>query len=180
MRKLTFAFALLLLSLPLAAQQSDLRVSAFVTGIDSAKRVDTDGAGISLEYRALERWSVELAVAEEQHQFLLPVPDPNLLASWIAQYERKSSHPVDLVARYHFVNSTHWEPFLGAGMRYVAGPTTTMSGKLDNRTSAEVTGGVYYNLSSRLALRVEAKRLLREEVSYDRAFKPSFGVSFRF
>ncbi|MEA2570304.1 MAG: outer membrane protein beta-barrel domain [Acidobacteriota bacterium] len=120
------------------------------------------GGGFALDHAWTDRVSTVLSVGAERRS--------------------GSTFPVDLIARYHFTNSSIWTPYFGAGARYVKGPgggeATTV---IRDRSSAEVNGGVLLRVTPRVNLQFDVKHLLRSDsVTFDPNTKASIGVSWRF
>jgi hypothetical protein len=89
------------------------------------------------------------------------------------------TYPIDLTARYRFVNDTRWKPFIGAGARYVAAPHVDSMFGYTNRLSPELVGGVVFQLRH-LGIVVDGKALLADHEYYDSAFKTAVGLNWRF
>jgi outer membrane protein W len=87
---------------------------------------------------------------------------------------------VDLTGRYHFFLPTmRWRPYAGLGMRWVKAPGSPAS--QDDRLSAQVIAGLDFNLTREWSLRIDAKRLLRDDgAAHDQLMKVSLGAGYRF
>jgi outer membrane protein W len=139
------------------------------------------GYGLGLEYRLSDRWSAELSVAREESAtwtFGTIGPDGQL----VQQRFSIVSHPVDVVGQYHFSTGSAWKPFVGLGARYVdsSGPGFPYSVE-ESRISPQITGGFYYHFTPRLGLRVDVKRLLRNDSTFfDDTRKVSVGLGWKF
>lgn len=139
------------------------------------------GLGLGLEYQFSDRWSGELSVTREKN------------ATWTVgvigadgAYEARNfeivAHPVDAVAQYHFFTENAWKPFVGIGARYVSstGPGAPYEYE-KTRLAPQLTAGFYYNITRRLGLRVDMKRLLSSDSTfYDDSRKLSVGVGWKF
>ena len=184
MRRIAAVLLMSLFAVPVFAADP-LRLSVFVSDVQFSRSdiAGTDwngGFGLGLEYRFNPGWSAELSVAREEHtQVIIPFDDvPGLPAPVIRTDVR--SYPVDVTARRHFFATSRWQPFLGAGVRYVDGPTV-LELEHDNRISAQVIGGVDFMATERFGLRFDAKRLLRGDSEiYDDTMKVSVGATWRF
>ncbi|HKO02958.1 MAG TPA: outer membrane beta-barrel protein, partial [Thermoanaerobaculia bacterium] len=136
--------------------------------------------------------------AERQRQnssYSVEPPTPNQpFTRYIFQRTYRTTYPLDFLARYHFVTESRWTPYFGIGARYVNGPGTNTkvtegfdgvfrveSTRYQDRTSAEVNGGVIFRITPHVGLQIDGKRLLRSDgVNYDPINKVSVGVSWRF
>lgn len=163
--------ALLLLAPPLAAQERTNRFAVFVSqpATDGA-----DGFGVAFEKRFTERWSAELAVSREEYTASGIFPGS-------AEFDVETI-PVDLTVRFDFrTPSTRWRPFLGGGARWVDPTSDSPAYDYGSRISAQVIGGVDFNITDIWSLRADAKQLLRlYDQPYDNAFKVSLGACVRF
>jgi outer membrane protein W len=139
------------------------------------------GFGLALEYRFSDRWSGEIAASRETAGFTtigVPGPDGVFLAERRSIIER----PIDAVVQYHFFTRSAWKPFVGLGLRHVESPDAYVPfSESTSRTSAQMVGGVYYNITPRLSLRLDAKRLLRtDDAFYDDDTKAAIGFGWKF
>ena len=166
--------ALLLLAIPLGAQERANRLGLFLSQptFDSTG-AEGDGFGISYERLFTERWSLELAVSREEYT------DTGIFPG-TAEFEVES-YPVDATVRFTFETpSRHWRPFLGAGARWVD-PSDNPRLEVDNRLSGQIVGGVDFQFGEWWYLRGDAKILLRlYDESYDNVLKLSLGGGVRF
>jgi outer membrane protein W len=181
---------LLLFAVPAFPQHSNA-VSLFVTRLSQSNigTAQVDAAyGASLDHRFTERWSGELSVSSQRSRRYLRTfstgsePTSVLLAYRI--------YPIDANVSYHFWGGNHWQPYVGAGLRYV---NDTFHGYEGTRRTAfyrsavhtvdpEISGGITLQFNRVLGLRLDAKQLLgskRSDVA-DPEFKASAGLSFRF
>ena len=164
MRRLLFVIALFA-ALPLFAQESPVRVSAYVTDIIET---DAKGFGAALEYQLHPRWAVELAVASETHT----------IGSFFSSAERDvDTTPIDLTVHYYFTNQTRWQPFIGAGVRHL----TSSDDAVSDGTSGEFVGGVHVMLTPSFSIRVDGRVLENDdEISFGPSMKLSAGVGWKF
>lgn len=165
-------------------QQGTFRVFAFgsnfgYTQSDSVGSNWHGGYGLGLEYRFRDRWSAEISVAQEESHgptFTTRYPDGTV---FIGSHSL-TNHPVDVVGQYHFITRSAWKPYVGAGARYVRDEGAPFVDRGD-RLSAQLVGGIYYNVTPRVALRLDLKRLLRtDSTGYDDGRKVSIGVGWAF
>jgi len=178
MRKALFAISLLF-AVSSFAQDSPFRLSVFATNIgytesDSAGSNFHGGIGAALEYRWNQRWALELSVASEEHTMTIGRIEPTGFT-----FERHDvrSYPIDLLAHYRFVNSTRWQPFVGAGVRHIH----SSDALFDDRTSLEVDGGVHLMLTPALSIRIDAKQsLLDDDGTFDGGLTTSIGLGWKF
>jgi len=140
------------------------------------------GYGLGLDYQFTDRWSTELSVSHEQTPITtFGVVNPD--GSFSPVNIRLTAHPVDVVGQYHFFTDSAWKPFVGIGLRYVdsSGNPYIPFAYNETRFSPQVTAGFYYNFTPHLGLRVDAKRLLRNDSTYfDDAHKLSVGLGWKF
>jgi len=169
---LQLAVVMSLLAVPSFAEEPGTRqLSVFVSnpgfrGGTNFGSHYTGGAGVGMSYWWTRNLSIDLAAAREQYVAV------NGAIGGI-----HSVTPVDLVARYHFFTDGRWQPYTGLGARYVRAPL-----QLQNRTTAEAEAGVFLRLSPSLQLQLGARQALNRSSgpSWDPAFKPVIGLSWRF
>lgn len=187
MRKAGLLFALaVVFALSASAQQTDrpIRLTVFTSGLgfSYAENAGTNwsgGVGLALEYRWNETWSVEGSLARERHDQVF-VLHPFEGGPFVTERARLTTYPVEVTGLYHFDTEGRWKPFLGLGGRYVQGPDSPF-GQLEDQLSAQVTGGVHFEITPRLSLRLGAKRLLRgDSPRYDPDTKLDVGLGWRF
>jgi hypothetical protein len=156
MRKLGVAVAFLLVSTAAVAQQDKpTAIYVFITnaGFTYSERSGSDweGAfGVALQRMFTPHVSAEVSVSRDRRFSRLLAFDPN--GNVIDGYTRTITHdftPVDLTARYHFLNGSAWKPYAGIGVRYV-----------ESRAVGDLTGGVVWQFRPSLGLRFDAKVLL--------------------
>ena len=184
MRSARLAVLLLLLPAFLAAQQHPkTQISAYVTPqsftySDSNGTDFSGGFGAALNVFWSQRFSTELSVGAEQSYYAVqPVTDP---PTFQLDRHRVETYPVDLIGRYHFINSTKWLPYIGGGLRYVDAPSVDSRVPVESRTSAEVSGGVIFHFSPRWGLRMDVKQLLTSSEFFDAGTKGAVGLSWNF
>jgi outer membrane protein W len=140
-----------------------VRVSGFRTGPDN-------GWGGAVEVHATPHWAVELAAARSGNQQLTI---GGIFTGHIVEFRTSS---IDLTAHYSFVNATRWQPFIGAG----AHRATTSSDEVEDRTSAEIDGGVHFMITPNFSLRISGRGILNDDHSYDPGFKSEVGLAWKF
>jgi len=140
------------------------------------------GYGLGLEYQLSERWSTELSVSREQTPtFTVGVLKPD--GTFSTTNTNVEAHPVDVVGQYHFFTDSAWKPFVGIGLRYVDSSRNQYLPYAydETRLSPQITAGFYYHFTRHFGLRVDGKRLLRNDSSfYDDARKVSVGLGWKF
>jgi len=156
------------------------------------------GGGVAVEHAWTNRITTVLSIGAERRRtfeyHLEPVPGVSPVI--VGQYRNVYAYPIDLMARYHFLNESRWTPYLGLGARYVDAPRgnqpaytvdtngvyhISSSRPLEDRTSPEVNAGVVFRITPRLGLQLDGKHLLRgDSPSYDPINKVSIGLSWRF
>jgi hypothetical protein len=177
-------FALvLLISLPLFAQQPQKRNTLFVFvsnpsgGWSEGGGSSYEGAiGLALQHKFTPRWSGELAVSRQRDHSGFTRFDPNGNIIEQRTYDIDST-PIDLGGQYHFLNNTNWKPYLGLGARY-----NSASGPLFDRGNNLLygaTGGVVWQLRPAFGIRFDAKVLLGDTGRLDRV-NGSVGVTWGF
>ena len=158
MRKVVIALSLL----AAVSAFGQVRVSAFVTA-------PNNGLGGSVELHVAKRCAVELATSSEKHKLTIG----GLFTGHVVEFRTRN---IDLTAHYYFTNPTRWQPYVGVGVRRA----TTSSDEVEDRTSAEIDGGVHFMITPNFSLRISGKGLLHSDVSYDPGFKSELGLAWRF
>jgi outer membrane protein W len=168
-------------------------VSVFVTDL-ALSNSNIGGAtidaayGASFDHMFTERFSGELSVSSQRFRRYVRTftggsePTSELFTDRL--------YPIDLNISYYFPNGSRWQPFLGAGLRYV---NDTFHGYEGARRTAfyrnavrtidpEISGGITLQFNRTLGLRFDAKQVLgsRRSTVADPEFKASAGLSFRF
>jgi outer membrane protein W len=96
-------------------------------------------------------------------------------------------YPIDATVSYHFLTHNRWNPYIGAGLRYVKdtyhgpGPLYEYYDTI-RKVDPEVSGGLVFQFNPTLGLRFDAKQVLGCDHSAvaDPELKVSAGLSFRF
>jgi outer membrane protein W len=138
--------------------------------------------GLGLEYQLSDRWSTEISVSREQTP-TATIGTVNPDGSFSSSYTHLEVHPVDVVGEYHFFTASAWKPFIGVGLRYVDASRNRYVPFVggETRLSPQVTAGFYYQFTRHFGLRLDGKRLLRNDSTwYDDAHKLSVGLGWKF
>lgn len=164
----TLLAAFLFTSAAVAQQKND--AALFLSDISDG----ANGLGIELAHRVGTDFSVQLAVASEQHQA------SNLVFE--STNRKVRTYPVDLAFRYHWRNETRWKPYLGLGARYVNAPYKSGESVYGNgnRMHAEIVGGVELLVRPAFGIVLDGRQLFGNAQSFDPSSKASLGVSWRF
>ena len=185
----TFVLLLLLAATSVFAQSSE-QWRASVFGVQH-------GFGAAIAYAPARAWDIEVAAAQQQYHWQTSTVGAPPAASSptfpITIDHRYDALPVDLFVTRHFADDARVSPYLRVGARSVAGRgpfvrtifidnifpfTEPVYGR---RTSVQAGAGARLRLTSRLALRVEAVRLLRsDEAPFDPLARASAGLSWQF
>jgi hypothetical protein len=176
---------LVLVSLPLLAQDRSRRVSVFLSDPGAGYSEGSGfnqfvaGVGVAFEKHFRQRWSAELAATFEERVETLIFID--LQGHTIANDIEIRAVPIDLTARYHFGDPhLRWRPYAGIGARWIKAPDSAVQ-DLEDRVSPQVIVGLDYNITPAWSFRVDAKRLLHgEEEPHDPLLKVSLGAGYRF
>ena len=137
-------------------------------GYSTGRHFVSGAVGVGLQHMFTPRVSGEIAVSyDEQYTRVRTFnPDFTLASSYTL---RTSTTPVDLTARYQFLNDSNWKPYIGAGTRFA-----------DGLAFAEVTGGVVWQFHRSLGLRYDAKVLVNDRPQHNERVYNSVGLSWRF
>lgn len=177
MRAARFAVMLFVVPCVLAADPGRNQLSVFVTPheVTHSDSTGTDfSGGVGLSWTAFwtKRVSTEFSVAKEQSY-------ESASAGPVYIENRTTTYPIDLLAQYHFVNESRWQPYIGGGIRYVEHPTSIFV-PTETRMSFEINGGVVWHFAPHWGLKFDGRQLLREDSFYDHASKGSIGFSWSF
>ena len=193
-RMTLLAVAVLCLTSTSYAQQTPgkFRISGFVTNpgyteSDFAGSNFTGALGVGAEYFFTPRVSASVQVSTETYSdSVVTVFDP-ANGTYIVDTFRRRTYPVDLLARYHFSGNDRWKPYVGGGLSMVS--YSQRSGYLpdnfntqtDWHVSAEIDGGVTFQMTPSLGLDFEVKHALEDApfTSVDQT-RGSIGLSWRF
>jgi len=180
MRKVLLA---LLLIAPAAYAQPKTSFSVFLSQVNIAYSPTTGhhwysdyGAGVETVFTP--RFSLQASVTSERRSSRPYVVDETGYINQVPPVSFRT-YPIDLTARYRFVNESRWKPFLGLGVRYVAAPHVDSMFGYSNRWTPEATGGVIFQMRH-LGIVLEGKALLGDHEYYDSVLKSSIGLNWRF
>ena len=172
----------LVLSIPatLLAQPAQT-VSLFAAGVNSQDDQRPAGFGLSYDRMLTRRLSLDAAVAYERHLSYGYVVDVGGFINVVPPAHLRTV-PIDLTARYHWLNETRWKPYLGAGAHYVAAPKVHLDPGFNyqNHLDGEVDGGVAFMLTPALGVMLDGRVIGGKYETYDPIFRVSAGLSWRF
>ena len=182
MRKvLVFVVLCLSFSTVLLGQQKQT-FSVFLTDATSHDKGSNPwpgGVGISFERMFAERLSLQGAIAWERHRSYPYIVNPDGTFTLVPR-ENLRTIPIEVSARYHWLNETRWKPFLGIGAHYVAAPDTRADFRYQSHVDGLLDGGTLFMLTPQFGLLLEGRSILGDREPYDPAFKIAAGVSWRF
>jgi outer membrane protein W len=169
---------------PAASAQKKNEVSVFLSDISTysntfGKTHWFGGVGVAYNAMITPRISGQLAVAIEQHKSYSYIVDGFGGFQQVTPQNLRT-YPIDLSARYHFINETRWKPYLGLGARYVGKPHADPGFRYSNHLNAQAVGGVEFLVKPQLGITLDGKQLLGDRDQYDPFLKVSLGVSWRF
>ena len=172
MRKLIIVICLFVATAASAQQNKPNGFYVFITNPGYASEPAGHGwngaFGVALQRMFSPRFSGEVAVSHDTETFVFRsfTSGGTLLAGHqVTAY----SLPVDLTARYHFLNDSSWKPYIGAEARYV-----------DSRAFFGMTGGVVWQFRPALGLRFDSKLLVSDRPVHGERLYNSIGLSWRF
>ena len=182
MRKSGLFVIVLLFIAPAVFAQRENNFSVFVNQFEMREsntgRHWYSNYGAAFESALTPHFSAQVSVGSEHHSSYSYVVDETGFVNQVTPV-RFRTYPIDLTARYRFVNDTRWKPYIGAGARYVAAPRVDSMFGYTNRWSPEVVGGVVFQLKH-LGIVADGKVLTGDHEYYDSSFKTSIGLSWRF
>src|SRR2546423_1790769 len=123
MRKVLVLVALVW-SIPAALlAQPKQTLSVFAAGVNTSSQDERRPAGFGIAYDRMlnQRLSLDAAIAYERHVSYPYVVDVGGFVDIVPRAHLRTV-PVDVTARYHWLNETRWKPYIGAGAHYVAAP----------------------------------------------------------
>jgi outer membrane protein W len=184
MRTLVVALFVALFTTAVFAQQPKNGFSIFVSDLEvtHGKYDGTHGSaafGASFDRMLTPNVSAQLAIASEQHRSYGYVVNAN---GTFTQVPAVSFHtvPIDLAARYHFLNETRWKPYVGLGLRYVGAPGVGREWRYQNHIGPEIVGGTLFRINRSLFLTLDGRVYVGDREAYDSQFKPSLGLRWQF
>ena len=127
------------------------------------------GVGVSFEQMLADRLSLHGSVAYERHRTITNAASRHL-----------HTLPIDLTARYHWLNDTRWKPYLGLGLHYLAEPDVDPSFRYYRHVNGELDGGVVFMLNRSFGLLLDGKAIVSRTEPFDSNLRLSAGVSWRF
>ena len=167
MQKATVMLSLLIACAAFGQQKNEFSIFASNPGTSLSDSVDTStGFGLAYTRQLTPRFSTQIALTSEHHESLFEPFSFN-------------TEPIDLTARYDFVNDTRWKPYLGAGLRYVAAPDADPAFGYSNHLGAELAGGTTFRITPSFGFMLDGKFNLGSHDEYDAPFKASFGLLWR-
>ena len=181
MRKLGIA-ATLLIALTAFAQEKRNSFFVFVSDPEYVWRSSSGsdfnaGFGLALQHMFTPRWSGEVAVSHRSSRATAYFYDFNGNIVDTIEFRARTT-PVDLVAQYHWVNSTAWKPYIGGGYTHVFVDSSNVQQRDANFFT--VNGGVVWRVRPAWGLRFDGKVLFGDKPSYIDSSNVSFGVAWRF
>lgn len=165
-------------------------VSVFATdmslGSSGASGAKFDAAyGASFARMFGDRFSAEVSVSSQKARRVVRTASSGSFPSYGVVTTRLV--PIDVNLSYHFLTTGHWQPYLGAGLRFVKdtfhGPGLMFEHFDTIQTvDPEVSSGVVYQFNPAFGLRLDAKQVLGSNRSTvaDPELKASAGLTLRF
>jgi len=183
MRKIVVLIALVASVASVYAQQTQT-TSLFLSDImqtttDRQTGQWPSGFGVSYERMFAPRWSVQGSVAVERHRSYAYVVEDNGAITLVDRV-RLQTVPIDVTARYHWLNDTRWKPYLGLCAHYVASPNADRRFRYQNHLDGEINGGTLFMLNPAFGVMLEGRALVGDREPYDQPFKVSLGFDWRF
>ena len=172
MRKIVVIACLFIATAAFAQQNKPNGFYVFVTnpgGGYSTNEQSWQGAfGVALQHMFAPRFSGEISVSRDVQYTHVRIFNPDFTVASSYTLTTRTT-PVDVTGRYHFLNDSHWKPYIGADARYV-----------DSRMFLGVTGGVVWQFRQSLGLRFDAKVLVSDRPQHNERLYNSVGLSWRF
>jgi hypothetical protein len=137
------------------------------------------GFGVAFEQTFAQRWSVQGAVAVERHRSYPYVVEDDGSITLVDRVWLQTV-PIDVTARYHWLNDTRWKPYLGLGAHYVAAPNADRRFRYQNHLDGEIGGGTLFMFNPAFGVMLDGRVLVGDREPYDQPFKVSLGVTWRF
>ena len=177
MRRLSFVLVLLLAAIPAFAQQQPNAIYVFVTNPGGGSTTQGGSfyegeVGVAFQRMLADRWSVEGAIARKYERDVLTHFDSNGNVIETRVFTTHST-PIDVTGRYHFLNGTSWKPYVDVGARWT-------NSSVDDRVLATAGGGVAWQFSRTLALRLDGKVFFGNRPAHLDSVNASFGLGWRF
>ena len=134
------------------------------------------GYGVAVQHLFTPRWSGELAVSHRSSRAVEYIYDFNGNVVQTLRFRARTT-PVDVLAQYHFLNSTSWKPYLGGGYTH----TFVNSSSVAQRDANFVVfnGGVVWNVRPSLGIRFDGKVFGGNRPAYISGSNLSVGLAWR-
>ena len=183
MRKAAVILFSMLIASAAVAQQKKNDFSVFVTdagfGFSDHGPEGAGSVGLAFDRMWTPQISTELSVAYERHRTYSYIVNPTGTFTDVPSL-RFSTYPIDLAARYHFLNDTRWKPYVGLGLRYVRQPHVGSQYNYQDHIGPEIVGGTVFQINKSFGLFLDGKAYLGDREFYDSQLKGSFGLLWRF
>ena len=181
MRKVLVLVALALSIPAILVAQPKQTLSLFAAGVNSQDDRRPAGFGVSYDRTLTPRLSLDAAIAYERHLSYPYVVDVGGFVDLVPRSSLRTA-PIDLTARYHWLNDTRWKPYLGGGAHYVAAPKVHLDPGFNyrNHFDAEVDGGVVFMVTPALGVMLNSRVIGGDHETYDPVLRVSAGLSWRF
>ena len=158
-------------------------LSVFAAGVNSSAQDQQRPAGLGISYDRMltPRLSLDAAIAFERHFSYPYVVDIGGFIDVVPR-SRLRTVPIDLTARYHWLNDTRWKPYIGGGAHYVSAPKVHLDPGFgyQSHVNGEVDGGVVFMLTPALGAMLDGRVIGGDRETYDPIFRISAGLSWRF
>ena len=182
MRKVLMLVALFSVPTVLLAQPKQT-FSLFAAEVNTSAQDEQRPAGFGIAYDRMltQRVSLDAAIAYERHLSYPYVVDVGGFVNQVPR-ARLRTVPIDVTARYHWLNDTRWKPYLGAGAHYVAAPNVHLDPGFgyQNHLDGEIDGGVVFLFTPALGVMLDGRVIGGDRETYDPVFRVSAGLSWRF
>jgi outer membrane protein W len=183
MRTLTaVVFSLLVATSAFAQKKNEFSIFVSDANVSYSRDQGTRGSGspgLAFDRMVTPRISAQIAVAYERHHTYSYIVNPNGTFTQVPPLPF-TTYPIDLSARYHFLNDTRWKPYLGLGLRYVRQPHISYQFRYRDHVGPEIVGGTAFQLTKSFGLVLDGKAYLGDREQYDSQLKSSFGLFWRF
>ena len=183
MRKVMVLVAIVSLIPAALLAQPKQAFSLFAVGVNSGSQDEQRPVGFGIAYGRMltQRFSLGAAIAYERHFSYPYVVDVSGFINVVPKSHLRTV-PVDVTARYHWLNGTRWKPYIGAGAHYVAAPKVHLDPGFGyrNHIDGEVDGGVAFMFTPALGVMLDGRVIGGERETYDPIFRISAGLSWRF
>ena len=174
--------SLLVASTAFAQKKNELSVFVTDAAFGYSRDQGTEGSasfGLAFDRMWTPQVSTQLSVGYERHHTYPYIVNPTGTFTAVPPV-RFTTLPIDLSARYHFLNETRWKPYLGLGLRYVRQPNISSQFNYRDHIGPEIVGGTAVQFTRSFGLVLDGKAYLGDREQYDSQFKTSFGLLWRF